>query len=889
MSVTTGKRLGAYEVQAPLGAGGMGEVYRAMQTNLGRQVAIKILSQEVTADSVRLQRFEQEARSASALNHPNIVSIYDVGRDGPTAYIAMEYVDGKTLRALLREGPLGVKKTLQIAAQIAEGLAKAHSAGIVHRDLKPENVMVTRDGVAKILDFGLAKLGPPAEGVTQSMGVTVPATTPGTVLGTVGYMSPEQARGEAADFRSDVFSFGSMLYEMVTGKPPFKDDSSAQTLAAIIEDEPQPVSELNPKTPAPLRWIIERCMAKDPEERYASTRDLASDLRGVRDHLSGAAASALAIEAPTVSSRRRWVKPLPWILVGALVGALLGTLLAPRPESPLPTFHTLTFSGTDYAPSVSPDGRTVAFVSRRDGKQRIWLKQLESGSEAALTPGPQDSGPRFSRDGSWILFTSGGVLYRIPSFGGEARKLLDKVDSADWSPDNREIVFMRSESEGPKVINLVGIVSVQENSFRIIRRFENQQFGPPSRSPTGQWIALSPQRLGTAGSVTRRFLVLLSRSGDDMREVVCPFPGGAPSYPSWSGNGKEIIYEQPESAADVGLSGTTSTVGSSGRVFAQNIYSGKARLLFAVQALLTRVEIAAGGRAIFDALVQRNHLKEIPLTPEGAVERWLTHGNSIDRQPFFSPDGEFVIFTSSRSGDVDLWEISLKTDALRRLTDHPAADWDPFVTRDGKYLLWSSNRSGPFEIWMAERDGSSPRQVSHDGYDAENPVMNPDGWVLYASSNPEHPGIWKIRPDGTQPSLLVAGLLSWPDVSPDGQFVLYHALAGLQVGGGRIYVVRVADGRPVSFEAQGSRARFSSDGHSIVYVDPASGGIVSKPFPSEAGLPVKMLVRSPEDSVNETFEISPNGKLAVVSYPERIRSIMMVEGGTGISPPIRSK
>jgi eukaryotic-like serine/threonine-protein kinase len=708
-----------------------------------------------------------------------------------------------------------------------------------------------------------------------------PGTCPGVVMGTLGYMSPEQARGSAVDFRSDIFSFGSVMYEMITGRQPFKAESSAQTLAAIIEDDPQPLSELNPKTPALLRWIVERCLAKSPDERYAATRDLASDLRSVRDHLSESSAAAQVTVLAPESARVSWLKPALCFAAGVGAGALLAAFLLPRPVPQSLTLRVLTFSGNDFAPSISPDGRTVAFVSTRDSSSRIWLKQIESGSETPLTQGPNDNWPRYSRDGSWILFVSGNALYRIPPLGGEARKLLGNVDSADWSPDSREIVFLRTESEGNKATTAVGIASAQDGSFRIIHRFENAQFGPPSWSPDGQTIALSPTGVGFAGAA-KRYLVLLSRTGDEVRQLDCPLPGGVLSLPAWSGSSDEVIYEEPESSADASLTANT-TVGSSGRVITQNVRTGKIRILFAVQAPLSRVEIAASGRVIFDALAQRNHLKLVPTALGAAeVDHWLTRGNSIDRQPYFSPDGESVVFSSSRSGDVDLWEVSIKTNALRRLTDHPAADWDPFVTRDGKHLLWSSNRTGPFEIWMADRDGSDPHQVTHDGYDAENPEATVDGWVVYASSNPQHPGVWKIRPDGSQATLLVSGALAWPDVSPDGQFVLYHSLQSTLQG--QIAVARVADGSPVASSAVGSRARFSGDGQSITYFNNARAGeILSQPFPSEIGAPRKVLVRATSDSFMETFAISPDGKRAVVSYAEPTRSLVLATGVPGLA------
>src|SRR6266478_4981863 len=287
MALTSGTKLGPYEIQSPLGAGGMGEVYRARDTRLDRSVAIKILSAAFSADCDRLVRFEQEARSASALNHPSIVTIYELGQDGSTHYIAMELVEGKTLRELLVSGLLPMRKAIEIAAQIAEGLAKAHEAGITHRDLKPENLMVSHDGFVKILDFGLAKLVSPSGEYFDMSTTSSPAhTAPGLILGTVGYMSPEQAIGGPLDFRSDQFSFGLVLYEMVTGRRAFQKSTAAETLVAILREQPEPIGMQNRDAPAPLCWAIERCLAKEPHQRYVSTRDLARELAAIRDRFS---------------------------------------------------------------------------------------------------------------------------------------------------------------------------------------------------------------------------------------------------------------------------------------------------------------------------------------------------------------------------------------------------------------------------------------------------------------------------------------------------------------------------------------------------------------------------------------------------------------------------
>ncbi|MBI4477667.1 MAG: serine/threonine protein kinase, partial [Acidobacteria bacterium] len=362
MPLASGARLGPYEVIAPIGAGGMGEVYRARDTRLNRTVALKILPPElITTPDVR-SRFEQEARAASALNHPNIVTIYDVGDSEFGAYIAMELVDGKTLRQVLADGPLPTRKLLQAAGQIGDGLAKAHGAGIVHRDLKPENVMITRDGLVKILDFGLAKLAETSVGSRKTLDETTLArTAPGLLLGTVGYMSPEQASGQTADYRADQFSFGAILYEMTTGKRAFQRGTPVETLSAIIRQEPEPLAVAMPRTPPPLRWIIDRCLAKAPDDRYASTRDLARELQSLLEHLPELEISTSAIgampETPVLRRRRGLIAAGVLVAGGALLAAAL--LLGRATPATRPVFRQLTFRhGNISGARFAADGQT---------------------------------------------------------------------------------------------------------------------------------------------------------------------------------------------------------------------------------------------------------------------------------------------------------------------------------------------------------------------------------------------------------------------------------------------------------------------------------------------------------------------------------------------------
>ncbi len=374
MPLSTGSRLGPYEVLAPLGAGGMGEVYRARDAKLGREVAVKVLPSATASDPDRRQRFELEARSASALNHPNILTIYDIGEADGSLYIAMELVEGRTLRELVASGePLPTKKLLDYAVQIAEGLAKAHAAGIVHRDLKPENLMVSKDGFVKILDFGLAKLTEPVSQDASSLPTAIAAPTqPGTVMGTAGYMSPEQASGQPVDYRSDQFTLGAILYEMATGKRAFQRKTGAETLVAIIREEPEPLSQLAPRAPAPVRWIVERLLAKDPDERYASTRDLARDLKSVRDHLTETSVSgALEAAGPAKIHRRGWALPA----IAALARRCCGGFPAAQPRG-----HEGRTATRDQAADIRPRRRSHRPV--RSGRPDDRLRRSLGGPAA---------------------------------------------------------------------------------------------------------------------------------------------------------------------------------------------------------------------------------------------------------------------------------------------------------------------------------------------------------------------------------------------------------------------------------------------------------------------------------------------------------------------------
>ena len=459
MTLSAGTLLGPYEILAPLGAGGMGEVYRARDPRLNRDVAIKVLPEEFLEGKEKKERFEREARLLAALNHPGIAAIYSF-EEFPSSsssssrhVIVMELVEGETLRARLAAGPLPLKKLLSFAAQVAEGLAKAHASGIVHRDLKPENLMVTRDGAVKILDFGLAKLaGPEASGETTKTATVSALTESGVVLGTVVYMSPEQARGESLDFRSDQFSFGSILYEMITGRRLFARASGPETMAAIIRDEPEPLAAAAPGVPVPLRWIVERCLAKDPDERYASTRDLARDLARLRDGASDLLRSggARATAAPRTPRRA-----IPLAAAGLAAAAVLAVLATRRSPAGPPIWRPLTFRrGTIGGARFAPDGKTVIYAAAWQGQApQLFTTRLDSRESTAL-PLPSANLASVSNKGVLAVLLRrepAAVLAEVSLAGGAPRELVDGAAFslpflpavADWSPDGEGLAFVR--------------------------------------------------------------------------------------------------------------------------------------------------------------------------------------------------------------------------------------------------------------------------------------------------------------------------------------------------------------------------------------------------------------------------------------------------------------
>jgi Tol biopolymer transport system component/predicted Ser/Thr protein kinase len=882
-----GKWIGPYQILAELGRGGMGEVYRARDTRLNRDVALKVLPELLAGDPAARARFVREGQALGALSHPNLVAIFDVGTDGGTSFVVMELVDGDTLQALLAAGRLPMRRVLEYAAQVARGLAAAHNRGIVHRDLKPANVIVAANGVVKILDFGLARTESVPGAARASEAHTAVASDAGIVMGTVGYMAPEQVRGQPADARTDIFAFGVLLYEMAAGVRPFRGESPAETMTAIARDEAPPIA-VEREVPPTLDRIIHRCLEKRPENRFQSAADLAFQLESMSSPTGRVEPSAAADTAHRPRRRPGTFVAAGVFLAGIAIGwAALARLIPPvtPPAPPVTRTTVLTYSGRDSLPAVSPDGKTIAFVSTRDGAGKIWLRQLATAEEAVLTEG-NDTGPRFSPDGATLLFSryegASFALYRVPVVGGQPRKVLDQAFGGDWSPDGLRIAFVRQRQGTDWVAGVAGADGSQiRESQPLPTALRSPRWSPDGRS----FVVVQS---GIQATIADRLLVfdagtLASTSIDPVDT------GGQLSSAVWSGTDALVYAQVPD---------VTSYSPESRIVWHPR--SGGGRTIAWVPANATGLDILADGSIVLDAAVTRQNLREGEVTPAGLVAgRWLTRGTSSDRQPAYSPDGKWIVFSAARSGNLDLYMTSPATGETRRLTDDKTEDWDPAITPDGKNLIWSSNRTGHFEIWIAEPDGRNARQLTKDGQDAENPTATPDGeWIVYSAGSEPTQGLWKIHRDGSQATRFVTGINSHPELSPDGQYVLYHSNA---IGFGHVRIVRLSDGKAVipeiSVTTSGQtnfisvgRGRWRADGQAFIFVAADATGracLYEQTFRpgQDTSATRRVILVSEPGTIIESFGFSPDRKHGAVSYVEGQFGLMRLDGLAEVKKP----
>jgi Tol biopolymer transport system component len=829
-------------------------------------VAIKVLPAELSADEDRLKRFEREARSASSLNHPNIVTVYDIGSAEGASYIAMELVDGKTLREILAGGPVPARKLLGIAAQIAEGLAKAHSVGIVHRDLKPENVMVTKDGLVKILDFGLAKLAHPeveAGHSTEAPTVTQ-GTEPGIVMGTVAYMSPEQASGHPVDYRSDQFSLGSVLYEMATGKRAFAGETKPEILASIIREEPEPIGPLAPRTPAPLRWIIDRCLAKEARERYVSTEDLARDLEGVRTRLSETSGSgeALGIRPP-----RRGLRTAALVLVGAILGAValglafgllrgrLGSNALRRLEASLNPPAGTSFALEDGGVSLSPDGRYLAFATQ---DSRLWVHDLSQSNAREIAGAAPAHSPFWSPDSRSVAFFSKGKLRVAELSGGSIRTVCDVSGARGgaWSPEG-VILFART-AKGPL--------------FRV----------PAAGGEPVEATVLEPTRR----EVSHRFPIFLP----DGRHFL---------YVAWHlGEGPEnvpwIVAGSLDSKAVKPLfrSLTSPVYAPSGHL----LYVPRGRTLVAQRFDLRDLKVVGPAIPIVDQ-IEVSDWRNSPVTvsPSGLLVHysgvlaqtrlvWFDRaGREIGtlgspaafEESRLSPDGTKVAVsvTSPQTGEQHVWiyDASRGTGApgIAESEDERQLIWSP----DGREICFSSYRDGDANLYVAPSDGTAPAKPLLQSERNKQPLdWSPDGkWIVYGDLNEKTlADIWLLPLFGERrptPFIQTASIEYNARFSPDGRWLAYQSN---QSGQHEVYVTPFpGPGERTQVSTGGGESpKWSKKGSEIVYL--AGRQLMSVEIrggpPSRLGAP-RLLFEMPA-GVQE-FDVSPDSQKFLAIVPDK--------------------
>jgi eukaryotic-like serine/threonine-protein kinase len=620
VTLSPGSRLGPYEILAPIGAGGMGEVYRARDSRLGREVAIKVLPASFSADPDRLRRFEQEARAAGILNHPNITAVYDIGSDeAGEPYVVSELLEGETLRAALAGGRLPARRAVDYALQIAHGLAAAHEKGIVHRDLKPENLFVTRDGRVKILDFGLAKLTHQEEGSqVTNLPTATAGTEPGVVLGTLGYMSPEQVRGREADARSDIFSFGAILYEMLAGQRAFRGDSAADTMSAILKEDPPELSVTNQGVPPGLERVVRHCLEKSPERRFHSAHDLAFDLEALSD------GSGLSATKPAARSRARGALPAAaGAIVLAALAALAGYAVAQRAGSrrtTVPTFHRVTFRrGFIHSARFAPDGQTIVYSGAWDGRNPELFTSRVGAVESRSMSLPSAGVLAISSTGEMaidFLRPAGvpDVLARLSLAGGVPREVTENPLAADWSPDGKVLGLIRTSLQKPRSLEFpIGKVLYQSPTLNEMRV-----------SPAGDTIAVA--NWGNADNSIG--LVKLEGgyrrlvSGLDLAGPIC-----------WRPDGRELWF-------------STATPGATPNVYAVDM-DGRTRLVLRSPAWMSVHDLAADGRAL---VAQHNWRGGIGWLVPGAEREeeasWLDWSVPSD----LSSDGKTLLFSEEREG-----------------------------------------------------------------------------------------------------------------------------------------------------------------------------------------------------------------------------------------------
>ena len=810
-----GQQLGHYQIIREIGRGGMGVVYLAQDVSLGRPVALKLLPKHLTSDPNRLRRFEREARAASALNHHNILTIYEIANLDGLHSIATEFIDGVTLRERIKSKDLELSETLNIAEQIASALVAAHEAGIVHRDIKPENVMIRRDGYVKVLDFGLAKLTEQQTIKPVCASTSIAGTNTDTgVMGTVGYMSPEQARGESVDHRTDIFSLAVVIYEMLSGKMPFQAKTAADVNVPIPDQEPLPLAHYLPEAPAELQLIVNKALRRNKEERYQTIAEFLIDLRRVRSGRTSTnnITRRLVLFAATFT-----------LIVGGLLWFYASRQTVKSSLPPMKVIPFTSFQGPEFAPAFSPDGNQITFMwwnGEKGGNFNfdIYVKQIGGERALQLTSDPAwEVSPVWSPDGQKIAFgrisESEVAIFTISSLGGAERKLLslglwtkwDKL-SLSWSPDGKLIAYSgKASALQPSQIFLLEPDSLEK---RILTSPPGQSGGDilPHFSPDGKTLAF--ERIDNDGVLADIYLQPVT--GGEPRQLT--FDNINPVGFDWTADGREIVYSSnragPASLWKISASGGTPaerlTVGGDNAVYPSVSRHGH-RLAYAhgsADLNIYRIEISGstgrpsspakfisstqsdrgsqfsqdGKRIAFESTRSGND--EIWVSDsDGSNQAQLTFNGAWAGTPRWSPDGRQIAFDSKRETDWDIYTISLDGGLPHRVTTEPSDENVPSWSRDGRWIYFSSDRTGKQQVWKAPAEGGEPVQVTKDG--GFLAFESSDGKYVYYTKDRDvqlTPGIWRTPVEGGDETVVLDSFnaANWGDwaVVEDGIYFI---------------------------------------------------------------------------------------------------------------------
>ncbi len=875
-----GDHLSHYRIVGPLGVGGMGEVYMAQDQSLERSVALKVLPPHLVRNEERVRRFIQEARSASSLSHPHIVTIYEIGQDQvrdaqgqpvdeasePLHFISMELVSGETLTEKIHQEKTGLRALLGYLAQAAEGLAKAHAAGIVHRDLKPTNIMISKDGYAKVLDFGLAKLverQQPGGDVTSAPTEVREHTSDGVVMGTVGYMSPEQVRARPVDHRADVFAFGCILYEAATRQRPFAADSDVETMHQILNAKPAEVAELNPEVPSELRRTIRRCLAKNPDQRFQSMKDLAIELREIveeYDTLSASATSASslpsgALGAPAPARSPLRTVALAGVAVLGLAGVIFGALAllggdlwstgrsGPDGAAPFQDIQISSLlSRNDLREAIlSADGRYLAYVSGAAGQVGLRVRQVATGSDVEVLA-PRDIPPRgisFTPDGNYLLFISQdpetrgySALFQVPSLGGSPRKRIFDVDSrAALSPDGRQVCFRRGIPEQQRdTLVIADLESGEERTLTVLDAPAGYS-GAPSWSADGQRIAIGV--MTPEGGVHGWALVVDVATG--AAQVAGPDDWPVIEHATWMADGRGLI------AGIVELGRGINT-----QLWSITYPGGRTARITSDLDQYDDVAVTREGRAFSARRTSRmGNLWRVP-ADGSAPPRQLTFTSSAEGSPIrmVTTPGGGAVYTAPREGHAHLLAVEPGGDRPRPLTSGRQFDRVEAALPDGSLLVTRYGGDLVPHIWRLSSDGGNATRLT-EGSGEDVRSVSPDGsWVLYVRI--DQPGsFWRLPLDGTEPTKLLDSAQGGGQISADGRRLLFVRMRTGSDGrpDATWHVLDVDTGEsqaviPIPPRAAGLAWLPAGDG--VSYVDMAGGGrrIVSQPLAGGDPVPV---------------------------------------------------